>query len=109
MTYSSPSSSSSPVGSGSSLQTFAGAVNGISAPAVSTGGRGYLVADVTDGSSFYTLPEALSRSCDNQHIACARSFNALKNGTADFSTADCDSQVRCRSYISSILALIPPS
>lgn len=49
-----------------SLQSFSGAVNGILAPAITAGGRNYLVEGVDD-ASFHSLDEAVHRSCDVQH------------------------------------------
>ncbi|KAM0746303.1 hypothetical protein T439DRAFT_142804 [Meredithblackwellia eburnea MCA 4105] len=63
---SAPASSSSSVSSGTNYQTYTGALGGYSAPAVTTGRRGYVVAG-DSSASFDTLAAALDRSCDNQH------------------------------------------
>ncbi|KAF7796264.1 hypothetical protein EIP86_007438 [Pleurotus ostreatoroseus] len=73
--------------SGSNLQTFTGALGGLSAPAVTTGGRGFVVANNDD---FLNLAAALGRSCDVQHNQCADAANANRN--AGFTVGNCDTQ-----------------
>jgi len=74
--------------SGSNLQTFTGAVGGSLPPAVTTGGKGFVVAGET-GDSFLNLAAALQRSCSIQHNACA---DAANSGAAGTTVADCDTQ-----------------
>lgn len=77
--------------SGSNLQTFTGALGGIVAPAVTAGGRGFVVAN---NDSFLNLAAALGRSCDVQHNQCANLSNA---GGQSFTVGDCDTQdTQCR-------------
>ncbi|KIJ53353.1 hypothetical protein M422DRAFT_242497 [Sphaerobolus stellatus SS14] len=71
----------------SNLQTFTGALGGVTPPPVTVGGRGFVV---TNNSDFLTLSAALSRSCAVQHNACADAAN--KNKNAGFSVGDCDQQ-----------------
>ncbi|KAH9926146.1 uncharacterized protein B0H18DRAFT_1211160 [Fomitopsis serialis] len=71
--------------SGGNLQTFTGALGGIAAPAVTAGGRGFVVANNDD---FVNVAAALGRSCDVQHNQCA---NAANSGGA-FAASDCDAQ-----------------
>lgn len=52
--------------SGGNLQKFSGALGGVTAPAVTAGGRGFVVAGNAD---FVNLSAALSRSCAVQHNA----------------------------------------
>ncbi|KAJ7794157.1 hypothetical protein B0H14DRAFT_3093817 [Mycena olivaceomarginata] len=66
------------------IQTFTGALGGLSAPPVTAGGKGFVV----DGSEFLQQAAALGRSCDVQHNLCA---NAANSGGA-FSAGDCDTQ-----------------
>ncbi|KAJ8080663.1 hypothetical protein AAF712_008368 [Marasmius tenuissimus] len=67
------------------LQTFTGSLGGQAAPAVTAGGRGFLV----EGSdSFVGVGAALNRSCDIQHNKCA---NAANSG-GDFTVGQCDQQ-----------------
>ena len=49
---------------GANLQTFTGELGGSLPPAVSKGGRGFVVAGNAD---FVNLAAALQRSCDEQH------------------------------------------
>lgn len=84
--------------SGTNLQTFTGALGGISAPAVTTGGRGYLVSGVST-ASFLTLNEALSRSCDIQHNLAANASNAA-GSAATYTVGQCDVQdTACKAAI----------
>ncbi|PVF95212.1 hypothetical protein CPB86DRAFT_602224 [Serendipita vermifera] len=70
---------------GANLQAFNGALGGIQAPAVTRGGRNFVVANNAD---FLNIGAALGRSCDVQHNQCA---NAANSG-AGFSVGDCDRQ-----------------
>ncbi|KAF8322504.1 hypothetical protein DL93DRAFT_2050560 [Clavulina sp. PMI_390] len=67
------------------LQTFTGALGGISAPAVTKSGNNF----VTDNSNFVTINAALGRSCDVQHNQCA---NLANSGGQSFTVGDCDTQ-----------------
>ncbi|EPQ54531.1 hypothetical protein GLOTRDRAFT_116411 [Gloeophyllum trabeum ATCC 11539] len=92
-TTSAAAASSSAAASGGNLQTFTGALGGISAPAVTAGGRGFVVEGSDD---FLNVAAALGRSCDVQHNKCA---NAANSG-GSFSVGDCDSQnTQCRAAI----------
>ncbi|GJE88265.1 hypothetical protein PsYK624_043480 [Phanerochaete sordida] len=80
---------------GGNLQTFTGALGGIAAPAVTAGGRNFVVANNDD---FVNLATALGRSCDVQHNQCADSANS----GGGFSVGQCDSQnTDCHAAISS--------
>lgn len=59
----------------SSLQTFTGALGGLSAPAVKAGGRGFTCDGAT--GDFHSVEEALDRSCDMQQnaVSCQRLLN----------------------------------
>ena len=71
-----------------SPQTFTGDVGGTLPPAVTAGGRGFIV---TGSDDFVGVGAALQHSCDIQPNACA---NAANSGTASGVTvADCDVQV----------------
>ncbi|KAF8176984.1 hypothetical protein BJ912DRAFT_691910 [Pholiota molesta] len=71
------------------LQTFTGALGGATAPAVTAGGRGFLV----DGSdSFLNSAAALGRSCDIQHNACANIANSAAGKTSGLTVGQCDQQ-----------------
>ncbi|KAK0464532.1 uncharacterized protein EV420DRAFT_1049078 [Desarmillaria tabescens] len=71
---------------GGNLQTFTGALGGAAAPAVTAGGRGFVVQG---SDSFLNVGAALTRSCDIQHNACA---NVANSGGASISVSDCDAQ-----------------
>jgi hypothetical protein len=89
---SSSGSSSSSAAAGQNLQSFTGALGGISAPPVVVGGRGFTVQGNSD---FLNLSAALGRSCDVQHNQCANAANS--NKSAGFSVSDCDQQdTQCR-------------
>lgn len=59
-------------------------VGGVSPPAVTAGGRGF----VTNGADFLNLAAAVGRSCDVQHNQCANKANS----GGGFSVGDCDQQ-----------------
>ncbi|KAK0201892.1 hypothetical protein DFS33DRAFT_1350792 [Desarmillaria ectypa] len=83
--------SSAAATTGSNLQTFTGALGGAAAPAVTAGGRGFVVEGSDD---FLNVGAALGRSCDIQHNACA---NVANSGGAGFSVSDCDAQTtKCK-------------
>ncbi|KAI0087811.1 hypothetical protein BDY19DRAFT_907248 [Irpex rosettiformis] len=71
--------------SGSNLQTFTGALGGLTAPAVTTGGRGFVVQGSDD---FLNSAAALGRSCDIQHNQCANKANS----GGGFTVGACDQQ-----------------
>jgi hypothetical protein len=79
-------------GSGQNLQKFSGNLGGTLPPAVTAGGRGFVVAGSDD---FLNVGAALGRSCDIQHNACA---NAANSGSASgLSVSQCDKQASdCR-------------
>ena len=95
---------------GGNLQTFTGArtfsslfaaaypnspitVGGISAPAVTAGGRNFVVANNDD---FVNLATALGRSCDVQHNECADKANSgggFSVGQFDSQNTDCHAAI----------------
>ncbi|KAJ7274369.1 hypothetical protein B0H12DRAFT_1228116 [Mycena haematopus] len=70
------------------LQSFTGALGGISAPAVVTSGSQF---QVIGNSLFNTKAQALSRSCDVQQNACANAANAAKD-KGSLTVAACHTQ-----------------
>ncbi|KAL7413543.1 hypothetical protein BDY24DRAFT_441337 [Mrakia frigida] len=75
---------------GGNLQTFTGAIGGIAAPTVVTGGRGF---QVEGNASFPNIQNALIRSCDVQGNKCKNAANAQVAGVVfDDCTAQ---QVQC--------------
>ncbi|KAJ4001695.1 hypothetical protein F5050DRAFT_1708057 [Lentinula boryana] len=74
---------------GQNLQTFTGDVGGQLPPAVTAGGRGFVVAGET-GDSFLNVSAALQRSCSIQHNACADAANS--GAAAGVTVSDCDTQ-----------------
>ncbi|KAK0244222.1 hypothetical protein EDD85DRAFT_807209 [Armillaria nabsnona] len=78
--------SSAAASTSGNLQTFTGALGGAAAPAVTAGGRGFVVEGSDD---FLNVGAALTRSCDIQHNACA---NAANSGSAGISVSDCEAQ-----------------
>ncbi|KAJ7459797.1 hypothetical protein FB451DRAFT_1045721 [Mycena latifolia] len=77
-------SSTTAAASSGNVQTFTGALGGISAPPVEVGGKGFIV----DGEPFLNSAAALGRSCDVQHNQCANKANS----GGGFSAGDCDTQ-----------------
>ncbi|KAJ3754304.1 hypothetical protein EV360DRAFT_51903 [Lentinula raphanica] len=73
---------------GQNLQTFTGDVGGQLPPAVTTGGRGFVVSGET--GDFLNLSAALQRSCSVQHNACADAANS--GAAAGITVGDCDTQ-----------------
>ncbi|EGO23554.1 hypothetical protein SERLADRAFT_408903 [Serpula lacrymans var. lacrymans S7.9] len=67
------SATTSAAASGQNLQTFTGALGGVTAPAVTAGGTGFVVQG---SDSFVNLPAALGRPCDIQHNQCADAANS---------------------------------
>ncbi|KAJ3537028.1 hypothetical protein NM688_g6749 [Phlebia brevispora] len=67
------STSTANTSSGANLQTFTGALGGISPPAVTASGSSFVVAN---NDNFVTLAAALGRSCDVQHNECADAANS---------------------------------
>ncbi|KAF8208876.1 hypothetical protein K438DRAFT_1930422 [Mycena galopus ATCC 62051] len=76
--------------SGTNVQTFTGALGGITAPPVLTGGaKGF----VTDNSDFIQKAAAITRSCSVQHNACATAANSGQAFTvAQFCSEQNDTQ-----------------
>ncbi|KIK69648.1 hypothetical protein GYMLUDRAFT_515999 [Collybiopsis luxurians FD-317 M1] len=70
---------------GQNLQTFTG--NRSLPPAVTTGGKGFVVTGDNDGG-FINLSAALQRSCSIQHNACAD----VANSGGGFAVSQCDQQ-----------------
>lgn len=83
----SASSATTATASGTNVQTFSGALGGISAPAViqSTGTRPFSV----EGDTFVNSAAALQRSCSIQHNQCADAANAE---TLAGGVSQCDTQ-----------------
>jgi len=75
--------------SGQNLQKFTGALGGASAPAVTTGGRGFVVAGSDD---FLNAGAALGRSCDIQHNSCANIANSSAGKASGLTVGQCDQQ-----------------
>ncbi|KAI0368667.1 hypothetical protein BV20DRAFT_980618 [Pilatotrama ljubarskyi] len=79
--------------SSGNLQTFTGALGGVTAPAVTANADGSF--QVEGNSSFKDLNNALTRSCDVQHNQCANAANASGN-KGDLTVAACgDQQQQC--------------
>ncbi|KJA21216.1 hypothetical protein HYPSUDRAFT_67958 [Hypholoma sublateritium FD-334 SS-4] len=79
------------------LQTFTGNLGGVTAPAVTTGGRGLLVAG---SDSFLNLSAALGRSCDIQHNGCADVANSAAGRASGLTVGQCDTQnTQCHAVI----------
>jgi hypothetical protein len=73
---------------GVNVQAFTGALGGITAPPVLTGGsKGF----VTDNSDFINAAAAITRSCSVQHNECANAANAAGQSST-FTVSDCDTQ-----------------
>ncbi|THH01484.1 hypothetical protein EW026_g1254 [Hermanssonia centrifuga] len=78
--------------SGTNLQTFTGALGGVTPPAVTGSGTSF---QVEGNSSFNNLANALTRSCDVQHNQCANAANASGN-KGDLTVTACgDQQTQC--------------
>lgn len=75
--------------SGQNLQTFTGTLGGSLPPAVTSGGRGFLVAGQS-GDSFLNLSAALQRSCSVQNNACADAANS--GAASGVNVSDCNAQ-----------------
>ncbi|KAJ7364066.1 hypothetical protein DFH08DRAFT_838254 [Mycena albidolilacea] len=71
------------------LQTFTGALGGVSAPAVVAAGNNQF--QVEDNSLFNSKASALARSCDVQQNDCANAANASGN-KGSFTVAACGTQ-----------------
>ncbi|KAG6844607.1 hypothetical protein H0H87_005541 [Tephrocybe sp. NHM501043] len=71
------------------LQKFTGALGGKAAPAVTPGGRGFVVSGSDD---FLDVAAALGRSCDIQHNQCANVANSATGRSSGLSVGQCDSQ-----------------
>ncbi|KAJ7670283.1 hypothetical protein B0H17DRAFT_881697, partial [Mycena rosella] len=69
------------------VQTFTGALGGLSAPAVTSGDMSNSTF-TSLGSDFINSAAALGRSCDVQHNLCS---NAANSG-GGFAVSDCDAQ-----------------
>ncbi|KAI0784250.1 hypothetical protein C8Q75DRAFT_795160 [Abortiporus biennis] len=78
---------------GGNLQTFTGALGGVTPPAVTALGNGQFQVD--GNSAFNDLSNALTRSCDVQHNKCANAANASGN-KGDLTVSACgDQQTQC--------------
>lgn len=88
-------------GGGGNLQTFAGALGGIPAEAVTASGDGERPFAV-GGDTFMDLAGAEQRSCDDQMNRCAAAANA---GRAGFGVADCEGQAG--EFVLFLLLLLP--
>ncbi|KAF4617539.1 hypothetical protein D9613_005913 [Agrocybe pediades] len=79
------------------LQTFTGALGGATAPAVTAGGRGFVVEGSDD---FLNKAAALGRSCDIQHNKCANVANSAAGKSSGLTVGQCDQQNnQCRAAI----------
>lgn len=88
-------------GGGGNLQTFAGALGGIPAEAVTASGDGERPFAV-GGDTFMDLAGAEQRSCDDQRNRCAAVANA---GRVGFGVADCEGQAG--EFVFFLLLLLP--
>ncbi|KAL9711035.1 hypothetical protein Ac2012v2_005575 [Leucoagaricus gongylophorus] len=71
------------------LQLFTGALGDKTAPAVTAGGRGFIV----EGSDqFLNIGAALGRSCDIQHNKCADFANSQAGRSTGLTVGQCDQQ-----------------
>ncbi|KLO17393.1 hypothetical protein SCHPADRAFT_937092 [Schizopora paradoxa] len=75
--------------SGANLQTFTGALGGVTAPTVTAIGNGQF--QVEGNSAFNSLSSALERSCDVQNNQCANAANASGNQNG-LTVAACNAQ-----------------
>ncbi|KAF9013488.1 hypothetical protein BDQ17DRAFT_1271190 [Cyathus striatus] len=83
-----------PASTGSNLQKFSGALGGQTAPAVTTGARGF---QVEGSDSFLNEAAAVGRSCDIQHNKCANFANSAAGRSAGLTVSQCDQQdTQCR-------------
>ncbi|OBZ72196.1 hypothetical protein A0H81_07966 [Grifola frondosa] len=73
------------------LQTFTGALGGVTAPVVTALGNGQF--QVEGNSAFNNVNDALSRSCDVQNNQCADNANATGN-QGDITVAACGTQLQ---------------
>lgn len=73
-------------------------MGGAAAPAVTAGGRGFIV----EGSdSFLNEAAALGRSCDIQHNLCANVANSAQGKSQGLTAGACDTQnTECHNQIS---------
>jgi hypothetical protein len=78
-----------PRAAGGNLQTFTGALGGISAIPITNSGDAKRPFAV-DGTTDVNIGAALQRSCSVQHNQCANAANANKN--IGFSVSDCEQQ-----------------
>ncbi|PCH38024.1 hypothetical protein WOLCODRAFT_135997 [Wolfiporia cocos MD-104 SS10] len=84
---------------GTNLQTFTGALGGVTAPSVIAAGSGFEVTTEPE-DPFVNLAAALGRSCDIQHNQCADAANS--SGNSAFTVGDCDTQdTQCKAASSS--------
>lgn len=87
-------------GAAGNLQQFTGNVGGITAPAVTAGGRGFIVEN---NDQFLNLAAALGRSCDVHKNQCADRANGGQ--APGVSVGDCDTQANaCRQLIDGAVA-----
>lgn len=79
---------------GGNLQKFSGNLGGQAAPAVSAGGRGFIVEG---NAQFLNLAAAIGRSCDVQKNQCANVANSAQGRSAGLTVGQCDQQnAACR-------------
>jgi hypothetical protein len=86
---STPVTPSAPASNGTSLQTFSGALGGVTAPAVTDLGNGQF--QVAGNSALKSQQNALERSCDMQHNLCADAANSSGN-KGNLTVAACGGQ-----------------
>ncbi|KAH8118038.1 hypothetical protein DFH11DRAFT_1541287 [Phellopilus nigrolimitatus] len=90
---SSPAAATVAAASGGNLQTFTGALGGVTAPAVTDAGNGQFQVD--GNSAFNSLQNALVRSCDVQHNQCSNAANSSGNQGALTVAACGDQDTQC--------------
>ncbi|TYJ59091.1 hypothetical protein B9479_000080 [Cryptococcus floricola] len=84
--------------SGTNLQTYTGAIDGISAPSVTADGDQY----TCNGNSFNSKSDALTRSCDVQRNQCLDSANSKANDQVSAAMTACETQAtECDASVSS--------
>ncbi|ODN97312.1 hypothetical protein L198_03875 [Cryptococcus wingfieldii CBS 7118] len=84
--------------SGTNLQTYTGAIDGISAPSVTADGDQY----TCNGNTFNSKSDALTRSCDVQRNQCLDSANSKANDQVSAAMTACETQAtECDASVSS--------
>ncbi|KAE9372943.1 hypothetical protein N431DRAFT_339344 [Stipitochalara longipes BDJ] len=84
-----PAAASAAVGSATNLQTFTGDLGGAQADPITQTGDAKTPFAV-NGDTFADFATAATRSCNNQHNACAQAANA--SGDKSLTVGQCDTQ-----------------